>query len=82
MIKITGYRHRIDLNRLILPPRERKRLVYVENPADAKYLVLGNRFPLQKPYGSDNQLCSVNIGGAEAVAVYRVPADQTSKRRF
>jgi hypothetical protein len=82
VITITGDRHRIDLNGLILPPRERKRLVYAENPADAKYRVLGNRFPLQKNDGPGNQWYSVNIGGAEAVAVYRVPADPTSKRGF
>jgi hypothetical protein len=82
VIKISGGRHRIDLNRLILPPQERTRLVYVENPADAKYLVRGNRFPLREQYGTDNHLYFVNIGGAEAVAVYRVPAEPTSKRRF
>jgi hypothetical protein len=79
VITITGDRHSIDLNRLILPPRERTRIVYVEKPADAKYIVFGGRYrfsySLQKFLNPDNHLYSVNIGDVAAVAVYRVPAD-------
>lgn len=59
-------------NALLLPRAERERLVFVEAPAQAEYLLSNFRWhPADYPYP---ELYAVTAGGIKILAVYRGPA--------
>ena len=58
-------------NRYILDSKSRGRLVYVENPEEAKYFISNYRYhPDDYPY--ENEYFSIEIGGAKIMVVYKL----------
>ena len=68
-IKIYVTEHPGKYNSFLLPPDDRDRLVYVNNPDEAKYFLSSYR---QHPdeYQYENEYYSIEIGGAKIMVVY------------
>ncbi len=68
-IKIYVTEHPGKYNSFLLPPDDRDRLVYVNNPDEAKYFLSSYRqHPGDYPY--ENEYYSIEIGGAKIMVVY------------
>jgi hypothetical protein len=55
----------------ILKPADRRRIVYVPNPADAKYYVTNFRWETNK-FSPESEVFTVEVGGVKLMAVYRL----------
>jgi hypothetical protein len=68
-------------NALILPPSERRRLLFVDRPAEAKYF-LGAYRAATKPYPYLHRIGGVNIDGVDVLSIFKVPGYRESVQPF
>jgi hypothetical protein len=58
-------------NAVLIPPQDRKRLIFVENPEEADYYISDYRWHREE-YDLENEFYSVKIGCARILVVYKM----------
>lgn len=69
------------INDLILPSSERRRLLFVDHPAEAKYFFGGYRAETH-PYPYVHRVGGVNVDGVDVLTIFKIPDYRESAQPF
>ncbi len=58
-------------NAVLIPPEDRKRLIFAENPDEADYYISDYRWHREE-YDLENEFYAVNVGNAKILVVYKL----------